>query len=189
MDSSPFSLKPDFGRYGLIAVWKKEHFAKDFFDNSSVVSSYRQKKCEVWNCSLLAKSAHGLWSGVNPFPIWERNHDEQSSPVAILTRASIRPSKLLRFWQHAPETSQAIGSASGLLKSIGVGEAPFLRQATMSFWKDMESAEKFAYTNAVHKAVIKKTREENWYAEELFARFSILDSWGTWNGSNPLTDK
>lgn len=184
-----FSLQPDLGRYGLLAVWQDDHFAEDFFENSDAINSYREKNCEIWNCSLLAKSSHGLWSGINPFSIRERDQNEHSSSVAILTRASIRPGKLLRFWQHVPETSQAIATASGLLKSIGVGEAPFLRQATVSFWEDMESAEKFAYKNDVHKAVIKKTREENWYAEELFARFSVLDSWGTWNGINPLTDK
>jgi hypothetical protein len=40
-----------------------------------------------------------------------------------------------------------------------------------------------------HSEVVKKTRTENWYSEDLFVRFSIKDSFGTINGINPLTIK
>ena len=46
--------------------------------------------------------------------------------------------------------------------------------------------EDFAYSNEHHQRVIRRTREENWYHEELFARFQPLKSGGQWNGRNPL---
>jgi hypothetical protein len=34
--------------------------------------------------------------------------------------------------------------------------------------------------------VIRKTRKEDWYSEELFARFKILKTIGSLGGINPL---
>ena len=44
----------------------------------------------------------------------------------------------------------------------------------------------FAYKTNNHAEVIKKTRKENWYKEEMFTRFTILASYGTLNGHDPL---
>jgi hypothetical protein len=35
--------------------------------------------------------------------------------------------------------------------------------------------------------VIQKTRKENWYSEDMFVRFKVLKSWGTIEGSAPLS--
>jgi hypothetical protein len=40
----------------------------------------------------------------------------------------------------------------------------------------------YAYKSFDHADVIKLTREREWYKDELFARFEIVDSWGTLNG-------
>jgi len=44
----------------------------------------------------------------------------------------------------------------------------------------------YAYKTAHHQQVIKKTRADSWYSEELFARFEVLSVAGTWKGQNPL---
>lgn len=77
-------------------------------------------------------------------------------------------------------------SAPGYITSFGVGEDPFMHQATISFWQDMEAVKGFAYRSPEHVEVIKKTRSENWYSEELFARFIPIKSRGTLRGKNPL---
>ena len=40
---------------------------------------------------------------------------------------------------------------------------------------DIESVTDFAYKNKNHAEIVKKTRQRNWYKEDLFARFEIID--------------
>ena len=44
-------------------------------------------------------------------------------------------------------------------------------QATFSLWSNAEAMMNYAYKNPKHAEMVKKTRELNWYSEELFARF------------------
>jgi hypothetical protein len=51
----------------------------------------------------------------------------------------------------------------------------------------MEKMKAFAYGSKEHADVIRKTRKEDWYSEELFARFKVISSIGKPNGVDPLT--
>ena len=62
-----FGLRPDFSRYGLLAVWEDAEAADRFFADSSVMASYRRHAEEIWSLRLLPVYALGTWSGVNPF--------------------------------------------------------------------------------------------------------------------------
>jgi hypothetical protein len=104
----------------------------------------------------------------------------------ILTRASIRPSKVSAFLKAVPAVSQQLLQQTEFINSVGVGEAPLLYQATISLWRTLPAVTSFAYGPASHSAVIRRTRREQWYREELFARFKPIDSWGTWDGIDPL---
>ena len=55
----------------------------------------------------------------------------------------------------------------------GIGELPFLAQATFSVWKNLDSVMNFAYKSKDHSDIIKKTRKRNWYSEDMFTRFII----------------
>lgn len=183
-DGGGFSLRPNFGRYGLFQVWGSAADFDEFRENSLVMKRYRKRAAEVWTVKLLPTKAHGKWSGKNPFE--HLTEPNKTAPIAVLTRAAINLSKLRRFWSFVPATSREINSAPGLIASIGVGEAPFFRQATFSLWRSAADMQNFAYKSAVHREVIKLTRAENWYAEEMFARFTPVASEGTWNGRDPL---
>lgn len=179
-----FSLQPNWDRYGLLAVWATPADAEKFFATAPLMDAYRRHAAEIWTVYLAPVQAHGRWSGENPFqPLAERRVD---GPIAVLTRATIRWQKLLPFWRAVPASSAALARAPGLLASIGVGEAPFVRQATFSLWRSEADVKAFAYRNDVHRTVIQRTRAERWYAEELFARFVPIGSTGQWNGVDPL---
>lgn len=179
-----FSVKPDWSRYGLFAVWDSTEAADNFFAESQFINRFQRRATEIWTIRLLPVKAHGKWSGENVFD--EFVVPNQNAPIAVLTRASIRLNKLQRFWSHVPATSSELEGADGLIASIGIGEAPFVHQATFSLWRSERDMQDFAYRNLVHREVIRKTRAENWYREELFARFVPVAAAGKWNGRNPL---
>jgi hypothetical protein len=181
-----FSLQPNWGRYGLLAVWETQADADAFFANAPLMAHYRRHATEIWTIRLLPVQAHGAWAGINPFlPL---SPQPIVGPVAVLTRAAISWPQLINFWRAVPATSRAIEQADGLLASIGIGEAPFIRQATFSLWRSVADVQKFAYRTNVHRAAIQRTRAEKWYREELFARFVPITSEGSWQGRDPLRE-
>jgi hypothetical protein len=183
-----FSLQPDWCRYTLLATWKNPEDARSFFENASAMRSFREKANEIWTVYLYPIQSQGLWSGSNPFqPITAPVLPD--TPVGILTRASIRPRALRQFWKYAPQSAKGLETANGLLFSIGVGELPFIRQATLSIWKNLAAMKAFAYGTQEHKEAMKQKVRQNWYSEELFARFVPVGSTGTVEGSDPLQNQ
>lgn len=179
-----FSLRPNWARYGLLAVWENAGAAEKFFGTSSLIQIYRRHADEIWTVWLLPIEAHGAWSGVNPFsPLATSPPD---GAIAVLTRATIHLNKLRVFWSAVPAASRALDEATGLLASIGIGEAPFIRQATFSLWRSVDDMQAFAYRTPKHREAMRRARAENWYREELFARFVPVASEGTWEGRDPL---
>lgn len=181
-----FSLSPDFSRYGLLAVWDHAEAADRFLTESTLMAGYRQHAEEVWTLRLLAVQGRGAWAGVNPFLPLAQTTVDDGRPVAVLTRATIRWSKLAAFWGAVPDTSRALDGAQGLLASVGTGEMPWVRPATFSVWRDEAAMREYAYGERSHLAVIRRRRDEGWYAEELFMRFAPLSSEGSWFGRDPL---
>jgi hypothetical protein len=76
--------------------------------------------------------------------------------------------------------------APGLRLSVAIGEAPVGLLGTFSVWQDQSALEAFAYRGEAHRQVVRRTPGERWYAEELFARFEVLDAEGTVGGIDPL---
>lgn len=180
-----FSLTPNWYRYGLMATWSSAAAAEDFFQNHPLLEEYRQHTFEQWTVSLHPLQAHGLWSGQNPFTS-SVQASVPDQPIAVLTRASIKLTKARDFWRHVPQASASLDNASGLIASVGLGEFPFLRQATFSIWQNESSMKDYAYRSAAHREIISKTRTQGWYSEEMFARFKPMKTEGTWNGEDPL---
>jgi hypothetical protein len=181
-----FGPQPDFSRYALLTTWPSLEAASRFRDASPIMRRFRRRADETWTLYMRPIRAHGSWSGVNPF-IPQDVETDIDGPLAILTRATIRWRALLRFWSHAHATERALDNAPGLLFAIGIGEAPIVRQATFSLWRDAAAAHAYAYRAIAHAEVIRRTRAEGWYAEELFARFAPISAVGSWNGVELLS--
>jgi spheroidene monooxygenase len=72
-----------------------------------------------------------------------------------------------------------------LIFSQGVGEIPFLEQATFTIWEDKKSMEEFAF-GTFHGNAIEKVRSVNGFKEQMFTRFQPVAAFGTWGGKNIL---
>lgn len=167
-----FSLWPDFSTYALLSIWESEAAATAFLDSSALMETYVAKSTSQKHFSLHTLQSHGLWGKSNPFVAEKRDlHDDEK--IGIITRATLRPSRLLEFWREVPAASKAIQQAKGVLWYKGIGEWPLVQQATFSLWNSLAEVKDFAYKSTHHAAIVKKTRKRNWYKEDLFARFAV----------------
>ena len=181
-----FNPAPDWGVYALLAVWEDEAAAQAFFQQAPVFQQYISHTSEHWTLFLRTLKAHGLWSGGNPF-MPSQDVDPANPYIGVITRASIRWRRMVDFWRYVPTSQKQIQSGcEGLMFTKGIGEAPLVQMATFSLWENMEAMKKFAYHSPEHQVAIQKTRQLNWYSEELFARFQPYRSVGTWGGVSPF---
>ena len=175
-----FSIKPNLHVWAVIANWES-HDAFLHWLSGEWLAQYRRHAHEVFTVLQYPVRAHGLWDGEQPFQVEQA--PPQASLRAVITRATIRPSKLLKFWSTVPATSRATAKAHGRLFSIGVGELPWVQQATWSLWESEQAMQQFAYRNSAHRKAIQRTRTLNWYSEELFARFVPYAAIGSWTST------
>jgi hypothetical protein len=141
--------------------------------------------CETYTLLLDPLESHGAWDGKKPFGSLPPRNDHDGK-IAVLTRATIRVSKLKYFWENVAPVANRMAGAKGFLFSAGVGEIPWIKQATFSIWNNKEDMKAFAYGMKEHADVIKKTRKQDWYSEEMFTRFKVLQTFGTINQQDPL---
>ena len=180
-----FTLRDaDPRRWGLLAVWDSEA-AADAFESGPVVRRWRRTADEQWTARLRPLSAHGRWSRREPFG--SPRPQRWDGVVAAITRARLVPRKAVTFWRAVPPVSADLHACSGLRLALGIGEAPLGLQGTFSVWESAAALNAFAFERAPHVEVIRRTGEERWYAEELFARFALLRADGTLDGRDPLT--
>lgn len=186
-----FTPQTDLQRYALFAVWQSEEALHRFEAESAVMRRIRQRSAECWTVHMRPVRWHGQWGGRDPFAGMPVTPAPQGEPWIILTRATVRPSQWHTFLRAIPPVSEQLLQQPDLLRSVGIGEAPRYFQGTLSVWRTLPAVTGFAYGTASegmspHAGVIKRTRREQWYHEELFARLRPLASRGSWGGSNPL---
>lgn len=179
------TLSADLKRWGLFATWEDEAALQAFLDGSAIAARWRELAAESYHVRLAPLRVQGRWAGQDPLagtPI----ADPGGERVAILTRATIRVRRLRAFYGAIAGPALALGGSPGLLASVGVGEWPLARQATFSLWSSLQDVQAYAYRTPAHREVLRRTRDEGWYSEELFARFRPFGAEGTWNGADPL---
>lgn len=179
-----FAREPDLRRWGLFAVWESRA-ALERFVGGALHRGWSARAEEVWSVALAPERWRGRWGGRDPFRGAEPA-PPPAGPVAVLTRATLRPARLAAFWSAVPDAAAGLPGRPDLIRSVGVGESPVLHQATFSLWRGPDAVRAYASRHPGHREAVRRTRDEGWYAEELFARFAPLASWGAWDGEDPL---
>ncbi len=174
------------GVYAILAVWENQRMAKKALETEGIYKRYKNKAEQNWNIFLKPVSVRGLWSGKSPFEV-KNNSSVKDQQIVALTRASIKISNLLKFWKRVPDIENVIGSDKNVLFKIGMGEIPWFHQVTFSIWPNIDTMNNFARENGPHAAAIDAVRKENWFAEELYARFQIIDQIGSWTEVTPIS--
>jgi heme-degrading monooxygenase HmoA len=173
----------DLRRTAMFAVWEDDDALDDFLATSPVGRRWAAAQ-EAYHVRLALLGGHGRWRGVDVLD--GLTPGSGGGPVAVLTRATVRTTRWPRFLRAGVAVSGALQGAGGLLAAAGIGEAPLGRQATFSLWSSAAAMRAFADADPYHHDVVRRTRAEGWYGEELFARFAPYSSQGTWSGQDPL---
>lgn len=154
---------------------------------SFIQSWIRFTGAESLTLILEPMEGHGTWDGKPVFG--ELPHKTAyEGPVAVLTRATIRLNRLKHFWKHVAPVSARMAGAPGFVHSVGIGEIPWVKQATFSVWLSKDAMKQFAYNMKEHQDVIRLTRQERWYSEDMFVRFRIRAVYGSLKGQNPIPE-
>jgi hypothetical protein len=175
----------DVHRWGLFAVWDHLGAWRAFCRDSAMPRRWASISDEQWQVALAPLRWKGRWAGRDPFAGVDGSRSWEG-PVAALTRARIRWAKSPAFWRAVPPVSADLRDRDGVLFALGIGEAPIGLQGTFSVWRSADALAAFAYGGQEHRDAIRLTATQQWYAEELFARFGVLSSAGTVQGRDPL---
>ena len=187
-----FDIRPDFGQWAIMIFWNpsSNEVTEKAISGSALragekgyemvgknlgwfIDRWLRLFCLEHDLFLLEPVAgHGTWDG-REF-LGAAGDLAASERVGVLTRATIRFSRLKSFWSAVPAAANGFERNPGFIYSAGIGEVPFLKQATFSIWKSVEDMKNYAYSQQSHKSVIGRTRTENWYSEEMFLRFRVL---------------
>jgi len=186
-----FDKIPDFNQWAILCVFKEDiHQTKaennpTYFYGWFINKWLRVFSFETYTLFLEPLAGHGLWDKKNIFGNLESNVNH-NGPIATLTRATIRLTKMSHFWKHVAPIANKMTSAKGYVFSVGIGEVPWIKQATFSVWESVDDMKSFAYSMKEHREVVKKTRQEKWYSEDMFVRFKVISTYGTIKGIDPL---
>jgi len=177
------SRDADPKHWAILTCWNHPGGPESFSDTASM-RAWSRISDEHARFVMLPLAARGSWSNREPFgdPLPHR----WDGPIAAITRARIKPSQWRTFSAAVPPVSTDLHQVDGLNLAMGIGEAPVGLQGTFSTWSNGRALSTFAHRRDAHGEVMRKTHEINWYAEELFARFALVDALGIYQG-NPVT--
>ena len=180
-----YSFKPDFNTYALLTVWDRREDADAFERSSAVMENFRKRTEEVYSLFLHPIQSRGMWSGRTPFRPAE---PLPGNPlIVVLTRATLKIRYYIPFWKRVGGVSRSHEGLPGLIFTKGVGERPWIMQATFSVWRSLEEMIAFAHQkDGRHYEAISTTRKLKGFKEELYARFQPTESRGSWRGGDPV---
>lgn len=159
----------DLRQWALLTVWDGDPAPLE-----PTLQRWERLTANHTRLALSTIATHGQWSGRTPF-VPDPGLRTWPGPVAAITRARVKTRQWRQFQQAVPPVARILDDQPGLLYRIGIGEAPIGLQGTFSIWSDAAAIKQFAYGLPEHRAVIEQTHASGWYAEELFARFAVVE--------------
>ena len=181
-----FTPYPNTSVYAILSVWNNLGEAENNIEEREIYENYRTHSIENWTVFLSPISSKGYWDKTNPFKPNKNEFKKKDHMLAALTRATIKPKIMLKFWSKVPAISKVIGSDKNVLFKMGLGEIPWFHQVTFSIWPNAETMADFARKDGPHAKAIKSVREGNWFSEELYARFEVKKAIGKWCGKSVI---
>ncbi len=155
------------------------------FLQSPFFEEYKSRSVELYTMIMRPLSSRGTWEGFNDWrPVPQRSAENEL--VCVLTRATLRPRYIFRFFGQIAKVVRDHRERKGLILTQGFSEIPLIEQATFSIWENAAVMEDFAY-HSVHQEVIRTTRKNKGFREEMYTRMQPLETRGTWNGVDPLS--
>ena len=175
-------------RLVVLVEW---HDAQAATDGRALLDAYwRRRGAVVWSAGLAPLRASGTWRSVAAFaPKGDGTDADDTGLVASLTYAQIRPSRLHSFYLFGfPRTARRMtGKDSPMLAGIGFGDVPVRHACTFSVWPSNADLVRVLHGRSEpHGIVARRSIDEQWLSESLFARFAVVDHSGAWAGSDPL---
>lgn len=192
-----FDKKPDWRQWAIMLVLEDDNQAPTSpreipllhqrLFGSFIAGWIRIFRGESFTVMLNPIEGHGTWDGKQVFGQLPPKSGYEG-PIAVMTRATIRISRLGYFWRHVAPVAAQMSGAPGFITSFGIGEVPWIKQATFSIWRSKQDMKNFAYGMKEHQEVIRLTRQQQWYSEDMFVRFQITDCIGSLNGREPVPE-
>ena len=181
-----FTPYPNTSVYAILSVWNNLGEAENNIEEREIYENYRIHSIENWTVFLSPISSKGYWDKTNPFKPNKNEFKKKDHMLAALTRATIKPKIMLKFWSKVPAISKVIGNDKNVLFKMGLGEIPWFHQVTFSIWPNAKTMADFARKDGPHAKAIKSVREGNWFSEELYARFEVKKAIGKWCGKSVI---
>ena len=181
-----FTPYPNTSVYAILSVWNNLGEAENNIEEREIYENYRTHSIENWTVFLSPISSKGYWDNTNPFKPNKNEFKKKDHMLAALTRATIKPKIMLKFWSKVPAISKVIGNDKNVLFKMGLGEIPWFHQVTFSIWPNAKTMANFARKDGPHAKAIKSVREGNWFSEELYARFEVKKAIGKWCGKSVI---
>lgn len=174
-----FDPAPNTAVWTVLAAWESREAAREGL-KARPFAARAARAAEHCTLTMRPLTSTGRWGGFAPFEC--AAGAPAGLPLAVLTRATVKPRHAVAFWRRVPAINRQIAAGPGMLFRLGMGEVPLLHQVTFSVWRDAGAMRAFAYEGEGHRTAIAAVRQGNWFSEELFARFAVLDAEGRWNG-------
>lgn len=182
-----YGFWPDFRTYALLTVWNDFTLADKFESGSETMADFRAHTKEIYSIFMQPVQSRGVWSGKKPF--LDISKLGENDKVAVITRATLKPGFIIPFWRRVRGVSDSQSGAKGLLFSKGIGERPWVMQATFTIWENLKSMQEFAYSSdGRHSKAIAITKQKKGFREEMYARFRVIETRGSWKGKDPVKD-